>query len=175
MGLHELIRQLGEFGTVETGHGPKHPSAPDTALAIEIAAFLHTYPFVRRDPGYVEFLESYAGLLLWRKKDRLSLSIYGFDADVALHLTKGEGETITEEGILTFADVAVPIREGVFGPHDIRGAAFGFDATGKQRWGVYRRHSGRPSEWYCATFLEWLGILVSLRGRWLEDPPPGDA
>jgi hypothetical protein len=167
MDIHELIRELAQFGTVETGHGPRHPTAPSPAFASEIAAFLDEYPFVKRDRGYVEFLECYAGLLFWRAQDCLSLSIYGFDPDVSLHLAEGEGDIITREGFLTFADAAVPIEEGRFSSEDPQGAAFGFDATERRRWGVYRCSSNQPYEWYCETFEEWLGLLVSLRGRWL--------
>jgi len=165
--IHELIRELSSLGAVVTGHGPKHPEAPSDDLGAEIAAFLDEHGFLRRDEEYVDFLESYAGLLLTREHDFLSLSVYGFDPEIGLHLTEGEGDLLTEDGFLTFADATVSEQEGVFGPNDPLGVAFGFDATGERRPGVYRNLSGRPYEWYCEGFTEWLETLVRLRGRWI--------
>ncbi len=167
MHLHDLVRQLGELGVVETGHGPRHPVHPSDVHAAEIAAFLDRYPLVRRDPGYVDFLEAYAGLLLWREQDFLSLSIYGFDPDVSLHLTEGEGDTVTEDRFLTFADAAVPAELGTFSPGDPQGAAFGFDASGERPWGVYRCLGDTPYELFCPDFITWLSTLVEQRGAWL--------
>src|SRR5438067_2368213 len=121
MDIHSLVSQLARFGTLETGRGPRHPESPNPDLADPIEAFLDEHPFVRRDPGYVDFLECYAGLLLWRERDCLGLSIYGFDPNVALHLTEGEGEPITPDRFLTFADVTVPHVAGVFSANDPQG------------------------------------------------------
>jgi hypothetical protein len=74
---------------------------------------------------------------------------------------------ITDDGFLTFADAAVPETEGVFGPNDPLGVAYGFDATGERRWGVYRCLSEQPYEWYRDGFTAWLETLVALQGRWI--------
>ncbi|MEH2444617.1 MAG: hypothetical protein V7K18_02180 [Nostoc sp.] len=167
--IHQIINSLHELGNVETGRGPKHPTFPNTEQAQEIAEFLETYSFLKKDQGYVDFLESYAGLLLYRDSDFFSLGIYGFDEDVSLHLIKGEGELIDEAGMLTFADLALPLQEGDKSADNLRGIGFGFDSTQQKTWGVYRSIDDQPYHWYCGSFLEWLEKLYNQKGRLLED------
>jgi hypothetical protein len=169
--IYQMIKKLHELGIVETGRGPKHPTLPNTELVEEIAEFLETYSFLKTDQGYVNFLERYAGLLLYRDSDFLSLGIYGFDNDVSLHLVNGEGELIDEAGILTFADLTLPLQEGDQSSENLTAIGFGFDSTQQRHWGVYRCIDGQPYHWYCRSFLEWLEKFYNNQGRLLEDLP----
>ncbi|GET39124.1 hypothetical protein [Microseira wollei] len=170
--IHQAIDRIHELGNVETGRGPKHPTSPNPQLASEIADFIDKYSFLKKDQSYVEFLECYAGLLLYRDNDFMSLGIYGFDDDVSLHLVKGEGELIDEAGMLTFADLTLPLQEGDKRADNLIGTGFAFDATQQRPWGVYRCINNQPYHWYCGTFLEWLEKLANQKGRLLEDPTP---
>jgi hypothetical protein len=165
MTLEELIDRLRRFGDVELGHGPRHPAAPDPALAPEIDAFLDRYPVLRRDPGYVAFLERYSGLYLSRDEDALALSIFGFDTDVALHIVEGEGDLLIAD-FLPFAHAVVPLRAGSFNPHD-PGVAYAFDIGGSLPAGVYRNVKDHEFELCAPSFLDWLEQLDRLEGNWL--------
>lgn len=165
--LPELITDLNSLGSVETGFGPRHPASPSLEHVNEIATFIGKFPFVAQDPAYIEFLETYCGLLLHRESDFLTLAIYGFDPAVSLHLLDGEGDIVTEDGFLTFADIAVPLKEGVYHPDDPQVAGFAFDATGERPWGVYRCREDNCFTYHTEDFAAWLRNLVSLRGAWL--------
>lgn len=167
--IYQLIDRLDELGNVETGRGPKHATSPNDELTQEIADFLDTYSFLSKDQSYVDFLESYAGLLLFRDDDFFSLGIFGFDEDVSLHLVEGEGELIDKEGILAFANLTLPLQEADQSADNLRGIAFGFDSTQQKTWGVYRSIDEQPYHWYCGSFLEWLEKLYNQKGRLLED------
>jgi hypothetical protein len=167
--IHQLITKVHKVGKVKTGRGPKHPQCSNQELDQEITDFLNSYPFLRQDQGYIDFLESYAGLLVYRNSDFFSLGIYGFDEDVSLHLVKGEGELIDEAGMLTFADLTIPVQEGDQSADNLIGIGFGFDTTQQRTWGVYRCIDEQPYHWYCATFLELLERILNHKGRLLED------
>jgi hypothetical protein len=169
--IYQLIDRLHELGNVETGRGSKHPTSPNEELAQEIAHFLDTYTFLKKDQSYVDFLEIYAGLVLYRDDDFFCLGIFGFDEDVTLHLVEGEGELIDKEGILTFANLTLPSEEGEQSSDNLIGISFGFDATQQRTWGIYRNIDEQPYHWcwYCETFQEWLEKFVNCKGRLLED------
>lgn len=168
--LDELLARLGRVGELALGCGPEHPSAPEPALATDVAKLLAQYPFLRRDPGYVAFLERYAGAVLWRDQDLLSLGLFGFHPELSTHLVTGPGEII-EHGFFTFCDMVVPRDpDAPFG--DSIGLGFGFDATQERRWGVYRLWGGGKADWYCDTFLEWLEQFIAKGGRLIDDTQP---
>ncbi|MDZ8239997.1 MAG: hypothetical protein RMZ69_23065 [Nostoc sp. ChiQUE01a] len=167
--IEQLISKFHDLGKVKTGRGPKHPQSPNQELAQEITDFLKFYPFLRQDQGYIDFLQSYAGLLVYRDNDFFSLGIYGFDEDVSLHLIKGEGELIDEVGMLTFADLTLPVQQGDQSADNLIGIGFAYDTTQQRTWGVYRCIDEEPYQWYCATFLELLERIVNHKGRLLED------
>ncbi len=167
--IHQIINRLHQLGNLEIGRSPKHPTFPNAKLDQEIVEFLDTYSFLKKDQGYVDFLESYAGLLIYRDSDFFSLSIYGFDEDISLHLVNGEGELIDELGILVFADITLPLQEEDQSADNLIAIGFGFDSTLQKTWGVYRRIDQQPYEYYCSSFLEWLEKIATQKGRLLEE------
>ncbi len=170
--LDELLARLGRVGELQLGRGPKHPSEPEPALATDVVQLLAQYPFLRRDPGYVAFLERYAGAVLWRDPNLLSLELFGFHPELSTHIVTGPGEII-EHGFFTFCDMVVPrTPEAPFA--DPIGLGFGFDATQERRWGVYRLWGGGEADWYCDTFLEWLEKFIALDGRLIDEARPPD-
>lgn len=97
------------------------------------------------------------------------LSLYGFSHDIGMHLVEGPGEPVDKEGFLTLCDMVVPrvirMPRSPSNLGDTVAVAFGFDATGDRRWGVYRFVNGGAGAWYCETFFEWLGILIGKDGQ----------
>ena len=169
--LDELLGDLRRIGELRLGRGPRHPTDPAPELAADVAQLLAEYPFLRRDPGYVAFLERYAGAVLWRAQDLLSLGLFGFYPDLSIHLVEGPGEII-EHGFFTFCDTVVPRTPEA--PFDPIGVGFGFDATNERRWGVYRLWGGGKADWYCETFLALLERYITCDGRLVDDMPSPD-
>lgn len=168
--LDLLLARLESFGHLKLGDGPEHPARPNRQLGPELARFLEQYPFVTRDDGYVQFLARYGGAVFWRDQDALSLGLFGFYPDLALHLTKGPGDII-ESGCLTFCDLVIPPRGNPFAA-DALGLGFGFEATGTRPWGVYRLDGHGDAQWFCASFLGWLRRFADCEGR-LDEVAPG--
>jgi hypothetical protein len=156
--LDRELSRLGALGSLDLGRGPRHPSAPRPELAASIAAFLERYPFLRRDPAYVEFLERYAGAVLFRSQDMFSVGIYGFDEDVAMHIVSGPGDII-EDGCLTIADVVTPNEPDQPFSENVDSHGIAFDATGSRPWGLYRTREGH-GERIGDGFIEWLRQLA---------------
>lgn len=162
--LTELMADLGKLGRLVTVCSPEHP--PDARLAGEIEAFLDGYRYLHRDAGYVAFLRHYAGAALKSYDDMLSLDLFGFSEEVTVHLVHGEGE-IVENGLLTFADLLIPLESGLGVFVKTAGCGFGFPESAEQRWGVYKINEDR-SFWYCSSFLEWLAHFIDKKGRLLD-------
>ena len=135
--------------------------------------FLATYPFLRGDQGYIEFLETYAGAWVMQPNNDLVVNIYGFN-DVSTHLVEGEGPVVDNDGFLLFAECIVRIAPGDF-TEGIMDQSFAFDATRSRKWGIYRSSAIGENEtdmaWYCDTFDEWLWALLEYKGR-LPDHHP---
>lgn len=152
--LDRLMTKLAAQGEFAAAWQPDK-SAGDTSLQDQVTALVTAYPFLARDEGYVTFLRRYGGALLTRE-DGLLLSLFGFSHDIGMHLVEGPGEPV-EDGYLIFGDMSVPRAPDY--PYDTIAVGFGFEATGKQRWGIYRFIDGGAGSWYCETFLEWLSDL----------------
>jgi hypothetical protein len=167
--LDVLLIQIQSFGHLKLGRGPNCPDKPNFQIADELAAFLERFSFVVRDEGYVQFLQTYAGGVFWRDQDALSLGLFGFDADLSIHLTKGPGKPV-EYGCLTFCDMVIPPRSDPFAAKAL-GLGFGFEATGARRWGLYRIWPGGRVEWFCDSFIAWLRRFVAHEGRLDEAEP----
>lgn len=163
-GLTTLMTELTTLGRLDTVGSPARP--PDTRIAREVEEFLDRYPFLRRDPGYVAFLQCYAGAGLTSQGELRSLDIYGFSDEVTLHITRGEGDVV-ENGLLTFADLLLRLDPGHGAQVKSVGCGFGFPESSDARWGVYRITEDR-SEWYCETFCEWLRQAIVKRGRLMD-------
>lgn len=162
--LKQCIDSLAALGHLETVCSPSEPA--DASILRQVGEFLARYPFVTRDEGYVAFLRHYAGAGLKSKTDMLSVDIFGFSEAVTLHLLDGEGEPV-EDGLLTFADLLIPLEPGRGLFVKTRGCGFAFPAESDLRWGVYRLEEGQRV-WYCETFLGWLQRLVATKGRLLD-------
>ena len=161
MDIDTLIQQLSSLGEAFVGKGPKHPTSPRPEIQPEISSLLTQYPFLEKDQGYVDYLEHYAGAVVDRPSGDLFISIFGLDEDVSLHLTRGEGPIVDNEGFFTFCDSVVRDQE----QNDI-GLGYVFDATGERRKGVYivTEDSSEP-HWYCESFLQWLADIIQKEGK----------
>lgn len=161
MNIHSLMHQFAQFQGAQVGRGPNHPIKPNLALAEEIATFFKRYPFLQRDPGYVDFQECYAGasvIMLSDNNRTVDIDIFGF-LDVSTHMTEYEDSIVDEDGYLVFSYILF----------DEQQCSFSFHAHRDRRSGVYRtivrKNLDRQTSWYCATFLEWLERLIQQKGR----------
>jgi hypothetical protein len=164
MDIHSLMQNFTELGYAAVGRGPKHPESPNLELQKEIDSFLEEYSFLRKDPGYIDFLEYYSGAMVDSPKEELVIEIFGFLEEISFHLIKDGGEVIDDDGFYVFCISVVRVGEGQDMENESIGLAYRFDATGTQRWGVYRSLEGGECEWYCDSFLEWLEKLIDKKG-----------
>ncbi len=187
LNLREVIARLATLGEWETARGPQHPTDPDPTLAPEIDQFLARYPSLRRDPGYVAFLEQYAGARLSHAGDILTaelpdhayrveveaVELFGFSHTVSYHLVDGDGEDelpiVDADGFLQVAaltvtlsklDEATPGDDMVF-----ESLAIAYDTTGVRPAGVYARTFGADgappvAQWSVAAYQRrWASFL----------------
>jgi hypothetical protein len=171
--IDDVVVRLSRVPGAVVGYGPGHPEHPNTAIEAVVRSFLDDYPLLRRDSGYVDFIQKYAGARIERAEDAVAVNIFGF-ADVSLDMMETEGELVYD-GFLEFA-------QGIYqeDPEKIATSYqydFAFDVSGVREPGVYRAHStmtisGRPFTWYRADFLSWLDELVERSG--VYEPPASD-
>jgi hypothetical protein len=161
MDIHRLVQQFLLLEGASVGIGPKHPITPNSPSASEVEVFLNDYSFLRRDQGYVDFLESYAGGHLTPSDHRLGIDIFGFD-NQSSHIINLEGAIVDEQGFLTICDGYIHILENK--STNVKPLSFAFDASGKRRWGIYYPTEER---WYCESFMAWFELLVTRKGRLL--------
>lgn len=178
--LAELMHALSTLGDLTTARGPRHPTEPETRLALEIERFLEEYPFLRRDRDYSDFLERYAGAFLSIAETALSLDLigspyratlshfelFGFSRVVSCHIVEGDEDDlaiIDADGFLQFAmlsselckmDADAPGPQTVFADKPIA-----FDATGRRPWGIYAKtaegdEAGAIAGWSLPTY-QW--------------------
>lgn len=180
MGYTELLAQLETLGAVACGCGPKHPVSPQPSLQEEIDQFFSKYPQLRHDQSYREFLETYAGTVVERPDETLSIHIYGFTEDITMYLSTPDESVLEEDAtFFRFADITLNLEQkrGL----DI-GIGFAFDISGTRRAGVYRstyfpdkdfQASYYPpgvafltskNNWYCDSFIEWLERVTRFKG-----------
>lgn len=182
MDIHSLMDRFSKLDGAAVGSGPKHLVSPDVELQKTINHFLEQHPFLRRDQGYIDFLEGYAGASIERlDKPDVVLDIFGF-TDVSSHLITGEGDVINPDGFFDIAGGTYPgenYKQKSL-PYLLRIKSLGccLDTTGKREWGIYRTRYNQAKEkevyWYCRTFLEWLEILIDTDGH-MPDEAPGKA
>jgi hypothetical protein len=169
--IETLMRSFLDLGYAEIGNGPKHPAAPNPDLAAPVQAFLARFPILRRDQGYVDFLEYYAGAsILWPHND-LVVDIFGF-TEVSSHLLETDGPIVDEHGYFWFCSEVIRLHPGFETRTTTAGLQFAFDTTQQRRWGIYRGIDNEDSSrtefaWYCESFLEWLNLLIENKGRLL--------
>ena len=172
MDLHCLVQRFSELDRARVGRGPRHLTQGNRSLEGALESFLKRYPFLKKDTGYVQFLECYAGAYLVWPEDELVIDIYGFSG-VSTLIVGEDGPIIDEDGYLTFSSVLFRIREGP-GLENIQTLGFAFDATQQRKPGIYRqvvgREEGSPivTDWYGETFLEWFKDVMDKKGRLIE-------
>lgn len=185
MTLHEIIENISQIEDAEVsiGYGPKHPVHPQSDLTTIVTELFSRYPFLKKDQGYVEFMETFSGMYIYRPKVDISLHIFGFtNVSLQIHkvdenfLLQGE-KPIIEKGFLGFCDADLfkedPPVGGIKTLANTIGTGFAFDATGQRKWGIYRAKNILEFEaiemyWYCNTFLEWLDCLLRDKGNLAE-------
>ena len=158
MKIHERMAVFVESGYCTVGRGPKHPFLPDTSLLPVIASFLERYPFLLKDQGYVEFLQSYAGASIQRPNDEFLVDIYGFTR-ASTNMLELPGDMIDNHGFLMFAGVYWT-QETKTG-HEFIELDFAFHAAGDKADGVYYLTPSLDEyRWGFARFDHWLEALV---------------
>lgn len=166
--IHLLIENIQSMDGSIVGEGPKHPTSPHPEIQQEIDTLLATYNFLKNDDSYIAFLECYSGLTIDSADGKIFIDVFGFLEDVSLHLLKGEGSVVDDEGYFGFCSAVVRIgHSGDLNKDDV-GLGFAFDATGKRRKGVYRSIGEEKYEWYCEKFQNWLENLVATKGAFIE-------
>jgi hypothetical protein len=164
MDIHSLIGKMASLDGADIGRGPRHPTDPDPELAAIVEKFFAEYPFLRKDQGYVDFIECYAGAFINSQENDLVIDIFGL-SKVSTNLLYGEDDIIDEDGFLGICGIAIGIDRGPGLDKEIIGGGFSFDATQSRRPGIYRHLIVAPTEWYCEIFLELLDTLIEKRGR----------
>jgi hypothetical protein len=183
MNIHQLIARISRLGQSQIGHGPKHPELPNIELAEAVKAYFQRYSFLMQDQDYLDFMECYAGLYVFRPEYHIAIDVFGFtEASSDLmriqndYFFQGENN-ILEDGFLAFCDASF-VPSGL-APEDItflslEGGGFAFSESGERQFGVYRATvSGSESEiveykYYCSSFLTWLEILLESQGLFPE-------
>ena len=165
--LDYWLTRLAEISVLQLGRGPMHSTQPNSKVASEIEDFLSRYPVLRQGQGFVDFWQRYAGASWDRPRDEFLGSVYGFDP-VTMHIENDEGGfEVIEQGLLYFADVYLLTEAD----HDSewKQCFFGFEATGERPSGIYRMWDDNNEtriEWFCASFIDWLRLIVNLNGHW---------
>ena len=159
MNIHSLMREFARIEGSEVGQGPRHPANSRLELASEIDSFFHVFPFLRRDQGYVDFLECYGGAFIEESSNIVDL--YGF-LSISTHIVREDGFRLDDKGYFSFCTVLLNSTQE-FG--------FAFDATQERRSGVYCWIINDRLEvqyhWCNINFLDWLNTLILSKGRLL--------
>ncbi|MFK7798741.1 MAG: hypothetical protein AB8E82_14925 [Aureispira sp.] len=163
-----LLEKLRSLGKLYLGIGPTYPSSNSLKLQLSINELLKLYPFLLDMSDYVEFLKLYGGLSYTQKKYRVSVDLFGISTTVSTSLIDGEGDAVSDDGILTFCSMAL-IPKGVdVNFKNIKGIGFGFEVTGKRKFGIYRKVDSEAYEYYCETFTNWLKLFVEKEGYMID-------
>lgn len=169
MNINEVVSRLERIPGALAGRGPRHPESPDLSIEDQLVQFLDTYPILRRDAGYVEFLEKYAGAMIKNPDETQIVDVLGF-SDVSTGMLEMDGPVVDEHGFLLFAQCIFHIIvEGRL--VDMYEYDFAFDTSEEGRPAVYRcsatlRSQGEPYVWYADGFCSWLVELVDQDGRY---------
>ena len=174
MTIHELLSQFSKLDGAVIGQGPKHPQSPDATISAAVTAYFTDFPVLKRDQGYVDFMEAYAGASLLREDPFIALDIFGFTS-ASSDLIKiddhcywqGESNIVDKDGFLAFATLdytRVSSNEGI-------ATVFAFDITDHREWGIYKAEDiTAPYDEvavfrkYCDTFAGWLEAVLVGKG-----------
>lgn len=169
MEINEVIKHLEGIPGAMVGHGPRHPKDPDRSIEDQVEWFFDTYPTLRRDGGYVDFMEKYSGVLIKNLDETQIVDVLGF-SDVSTGMLEMDGSVVDEDGFLLYAQcVYHTIVEGRL--VNMYEYDFAFDISGERTPGVYRcsstlRSQGEPYVWYSDGFCSWLAELARNGGRY---------
>jgi hypothetical protein len=166
--IDSLLEKLRSLGKLYLDIGPTYPSSHSLKLQLSLDKLLKLYPFLVDMPDYIEFLKLYAGLSYTQKKYRISVDLFGISRTVSTSLIDGEGDAISDDGILTFCSMALIPKELDVNFKNIKAVGFGFEATGKRKFGIYRKVDSESYEYYCETFTSWLNLFVKKGGYVLD-------
>jgi hypothetical protein len=161
--LDGLLLELPNIGYLQLGRGAMHPTNPNPNAGIAMNDFLRRFPIPRRDLGFIEFWQKYAGASFESFSGRHFIAIYGFDQVSMLIEEFADAWEVIENGVLYFADVLDTTNS--------RQIFFGFEATAQRPWGIYRVwHTDEQTHtsWCCETFSDWLRWVVKNDGHWME-------
>lgn len=170
--LDALMDRFAQIRGARVGHGPDHPQLPDRSMEPRVDGFLQSYPMLRRDHDYVEFLEKYAGALIDNPDEGQLVDVFGFD-QVSTDMLDMEGPVVDENGFLVFAQcIYHVVIDGKL--EDMYEYDFAFDVSGERRFGVYcakstLRTGNRAFTLYFEGFAAWLRDVVEKKG-WYERP-----
>jgi hypothetical protein len=167
--LDRLMESFAQLPEAEIGYGPKHPSQPNAAIEADLVAFLEEHSFLRRDAGYIRFMERYCGAAAYARTHNVFVDISGL-AGVSVDVVGTPAPFVDDEGFAGFAAVEKTYYQAT-GANSRRYAYFSFDATGTRKHGVYRMLGSdmtaetTPWEWHSSCFLEWLERTIQSRGQ----------
>jgi hypothetical protein len=168
--IDALVERMARMQGASVGRGPRHPRSPDPSVEPRLHEFLDAYPEVRRDAGYVEFQEKYAGAIVQDPAETRILDVFGFGG-AATNMLEMDGPVVDEDGFLIFAQCLYYPDGGVIGMHE---HDFAFSVSGDRPVGVYRHqstldHSVPGFSRYVDDFTAWLRDLLDHDGWY--DPP----
>lgn len=172
MHVDDLVKLLEVEVGVITGRGPEHPTHPNRELRSALDEFIHTYPSILEDEGYVRFLKEYAGAYVENLEATRIIDIFGFGG-TATDIADPEAVQVDEKGFLIFAQcIYTEISDGKLidsYEHD-----FSFSVAGDRPRGVYwagstLRAPQQPFIFYAEDFCQWLQKLIDAHGN-LERP-----
>jgi hypothetical protein len=168
---------------VSIGRGPRHPTHPNHNLQQITDKYFGLFPQARSDTTYVEFMYQYSGLFIHEPQQGFVVDVFGF-AEISSTLIKWDGNFFVEgesrpdeDGFLIFCDAAF-IKEHKaaqdFGTPNLYldnriGTGFAFDMAGNRQKGIYRAINPDAKAldmiYFCASFDEWLQILIDTKGN----------
>jgi hypothetical protein len=171
--IDDAMSRFSAIRGSSVGHGPRHPADPDTEIAPRIERFLETYPALRDDASYVEFLEKYAGASIENDDFSQIVDILGF-TEASTDIEEMDGPIVDSQGFLMVAEAVYHLREGARTTDTLQ-HAFAYDMTGGRPKGLYyslvtTQHLEPAFTHEFENFEAWLDDLVAREG-WLD--PPG--
>jgi hypothetical protein len=165
--LDDLILQFSRLPHAVVGHGPRHPVSPDPSIEQDVSRFLEEHPSLRRDAGYVEFLEKYSGAAFDYPDQTVAVEIIGFSSE-SMNVYELDSPVV-QDGLMVFALCAYhSFRDGGIDTYE---HDFAIAADDRRKPGIYRyygstRHPEPSVSWHAEDFVTWLEEFVGRGGRY---------
>ncbi|MFI7742534.1 hypothetical protein [Kocuria rhizosphaericola] len=171
--IDDLMTRFADVRGSSIGRGPLHPTSPDPGPGPRIARFLDTYPRLRRDAGYVEFLQKYAGASIENEDLSQIVDILGF-SDASTDMEELDGPVVDRNGFLMIGEAVYHLRDGIRNVGTLE-HAFAYQVADEQARGLFHslvseKHPTPAFSFAFPSFENWLEDLIA-RDGWLE--PPG--